>query len=125
VALVLEVSSQHLDGLPMRREESIVLRREPLGEELVPRGGLLDGGVVQGAHHHDADQDGRKHRREDRAGDQDRLQAQPPEHRVESTAVGSAIWRASAWAIEQPPCQTVGGSSFAGRQVRIFATRRR
>jgi hypothetical protein len=34
MALVLEMPSQHLDGLSVRREEAIVLRRETLGEEL-------------------------------------------------------------------------------------------
>jgi hypothetical protein len=89
LALVLEMPSQHLDGLWVRREEAIVLRRETLGEGLVRRGRFLDRGVVKGLHHHGADQYGREQRRENRAGDQDRLQARAVEHRLESNAVGA------------------------------------
>ena len=56
---ILEMPSQHLDGLSVRREEAIVLRSEALGEELVSRGRFLDRGVVKRWHHRGADQHGR------------------------------------------------------------------
>ena len=80
-AVVLDVARQHLDRLPVRGEEPVVLRGEALGQELVPRGGVPDRGVVEGADERDPDQDGRDHRGENRAADQDRLQAHTMEHR--------------------------------------------
>ena len=41
-----------------------MLRGEALGEQLVPRGGFLDRGVVKGADECDSNQDGRGHRGE-------------------------------------------------------------